>query len=82
MNPKELKQIKARCEAAKSVPVHCKRCKWFTDLPKCVAEIERLQKLVKRAYREGGELAFKDRMFDEDNYCWDHSKAREALEAE
>ena len=43
---KELNQIKARCEAAKSVPVHCKRCKWFADLPKCVAEIERLKDML------------------------------------
>ncbi len=45
-----------------------------------VQEIERLKKLMKAAFREAGELAFKDDMFDEDNYCWDHSKARKALD--
>ncbi len=45
------------------------------------AEIERLQELVKAAFREGGELVFKDNMFDEDNYCWDHSKALKELES-
>lgn len=56
-----------------------------TDLPDCITEIERLQGLVKSAFREGGKVGRKTThtsYFDEDNYYWDHSESRKALEQE
>ncbi len=83
-----LDNIKARCEAATRVPAHCKRCKWFTDLPACIKEIERLRKLVKSAHREGmktGNGWSCSRDFDDTNtlrLMWEDSEARKALEKE
>ncbi len=80
MTPDELKEIKARCDAAKSVPAHCKRCKWFIDLPACTAEIERLRGLAKSAYFEGMVFGCPDRL----NPCesaWANSEACKAVEA-
>lgn len=45
-----------------------------TDLPACIAEIERLQKLVEAAYREGSTDG------DVPTMVWDNSDARKALE--
>ena len=56
MTPERLKAIKARCEAATSVPAHCKRCKWFTDLPDCRDEIERLTTDRDKWKKEAGRL--------------------------
>ena len=47
MTNDKLKAMNARCAAATRVPAHCKRCKWFTDLPDCLKEIERLQEKTK-----------------------------------
>ncbi len=55
MTLERFKEIKARCEAAKRVPAHCKRCEWFTDLPDCLDEIERLTAALEdMCYQFGG----------------------------
>ena len=51
-----LTPIKARCEAAKRVPAHCKQCKWFTDLPACIKEIEDLRKALEEIIVESGKV--------------------------
>ena len=54
-----------------------------SDLPDCIAEIERLQELVRVAYREGGNTGRATIgsvcPFDEGNCFWDTSEARKAL---
>ena len=78
MTNDQLKEIGARCKAAKRVPAHCKRCKWFTDIPACLDEIERLRGLVKTAFREGI-MGLTD---DEARQVWANSESRKALEQE
>lgn len=52
-----------------------------SDSLDCIAEIERLRKLVKSAHREGFAAIEGFAKYDVDDYLWDHSEARKALEA-
>ncbi len=51
------------------------------DLPDCIAEIERLQALVKTAHREGFAAIEGFAAYDADDYLWKNSEARKALES-
>ena len=55
----------------------CGGCKVCEDVAECLAELTRLQALVKVAYREGGQVGY----ILQDDYCWNRSKAKQALAA-
>ena len=52
------------------------------DLPDCIAEIERLQGLVKSAHREGFASIEGFATYDADDELWAASESRKVLEAE
>ncbi len=56
MTTDKLKAMKAWCKAVARVPAHCKRCKWFTDLPDCLKEIERKNQALQEIITESGKV--------------------------
>ncbi len=86
MTPERLKQIKARSIYARENCQHDENCSNAVKcLPACIDEIGRLRGLAKSAFREGGDKGRETThrsTFDEDNYWWEHSESRKALEQE
>ncbi len=77
MTPARLKSIKDHYKMAKREGASL--C--YTMVGDCVAEIERLKALVKSAHREGFSATEGFAAYDANDYFWEHSEARKAVEA-
>ncbi len=77
MTPERFNAIKSLYAASKRVGTNIH----YSLVGDCIAEIERLHKLVEDAYYEGGSIVTDfDEQFDEDNSLWLDSESRKALE--